>query len=178
MSALSGLVGGKLGQMVSGGNQKKRSNGQEYERILKETDFFTGTTNTLSSGKYHQLGVYSIPPQLEAELGQGDQSLDPMEQGRPYFEVQNGSAAVQPGFLKLTHENSTGNDKNTVVERRSEEFNQSTRSERIVMPKATTKSGISKQGEDDAFGLYFKPDSDTNVDASNSTGQIPATFYE
>lgn len=176
---LGNLVGGRLGQALSGNSQnQKASKRSKFERTLRTADFFDSDTNTLPADKYNQLGTFEISAQLEATLGQGDASLSPEAQGRPLIDVQNDSPGDYDGFIKLTHENATGNSVDVVVERRTEEFRVSTRSERIVMPRATAKQGVDRLEQDEQIGLYFKPDSSDVVSASDTQMELPVTFYE
>lgn len=179
MAMLDNLVGGRLGNALSGGsNQKNQRKRSKFERTLRIADFFDSNTNSLPADKYSQLGTFEIKAQLEATLGQGDASLSPEAQGRPLIDIQDDAGNNEDGFIKLTHENATGNSVDVVLEKRTEEFRVSTRSERIVMPRATAKQGVDRLEQDEQIGLYFKPDSSDVVSSSKSEMELPVTFYE
>lgn len=175
---LESMVGGRVGQLLNGGSNGKGSSRSKFERTLRTEDFFTEDTETLPSDKYSQLGTFTVSAQLEATVGIGDASLDPMEQGRPKFDVQASDESEQDGFVKITHSNATGNVEDTVIEKRTEEFRVEQRSERIVMPRATAKQGVDRLKQDEQIGIYFKPDNSTEVSAQHSVLELPVTFYE
>jgi len=166
-----------LASDLLGQGQQDRTKGMTgFEKTLDTSDFFTSDVS-VSSGKYNLLGYYTVGAQQLVELGQGTNKLEPMEQGRPFVKLQNSSPSVLDGFIKLTHESAQGTETQKIIEERTEAFNESTKSERIVMPRASTR-GFSKVKEDSKIGFYFKPDSDGTVSQSDCTVRIPATVYE
>lgn len=149
---------------------------QSSKTTLNESNLMSGDVS-IKSGKYILLGEYQIGAQQYGEAGQGDSSLDPMEQGRPYFKIQNSSPSVLKGWIKVTHESAQGGTVVKVAELRSEELNNSTKSERIVLPKSTSKGKPPVQ-EDSYIRIYMKADSDDTVSQSDTTLRMPVTLYE
>lgn len=164
---MSGLTGGALGGNSGGGK------GGYEEITLPTAEFIESDQTSLSAGKFNQLGFHRVGANREEEVGQNTSKYEAMEQGRPYIDLQNGTPSAVDGVIRIRHEDPYGDDGTTIKQERTEEFRQSTKSERIVLPRATSQ-GHKPVSEEARISIYFKPDNDgVTVSASNSIIRLP-----
>lgn len=174
---MNGILGNLLGGL--GGDRGLDPN-RGYKKTLKTSDFFT-TDKTCVAGEYTLLGYYTIGAQQLATVGQGKGTDDPMQQGRIFIDIK--SEDVTPleinGFIKITHESAQGTMTRKILEERTEELRQSTRSERLCLPCAT-EVGFPPVKEDSKIGIYLKVD-DADVvgyDSGETDIRLPITIWE
>ena len=151
-----------------------------YKKMLKTSDFFTAD-KSCASGQYTLLGYYTVGAQQLACVGQGAKGVNPMQQGRPYIIMYtNDATPVQKeGWIKVTHESAQGTNTAKILEERTEEFTQSTRSERLCLP-CQTEVGFLPVKQDSKIGLYFKPDATCTIgfDTGETDIRLPITIWE
>jgi hypothetical protein len=151
-----------------------------YKKMLKTADFFKADKNC-EAGQYTLLGYYTVGAQQLACVGQGAKATNPMQQGRPYIKVMSND--VTPievvGWIKITHESAQGTNTQKILEERTEEFNQSTRSERLCLP-CQTEVGFLPVKQDSKIGIYFKPDGTDEIgfDTGETDIRLPITIWE
>lgn len=152
---------------------------QGYPRTLKETDLFNGSTVDVSGDKFELLGYFTVGAKQFAEVGQGDPTLDPAEQGRPRIEIQDDTSTTLEGSIRLTHESAQGTQEFKIVEDTVDAFDAANRSDRLVLSRASV-DGYPRVGEDSKIGLYFNASTTGSgvVSRSNSTVRLPVTIYE
>jgi len=160
-------------QALSGGNQ--RSSGNQV--TLTRAQFFDSNQDNLKSGKFNLLGAYTVGAKREMEVGNGTNALESMEQGRPFMDFQNTNSNPVDGMVRIRHEDPYGNNGRTILEERTEEFRESDKQQRIVLPRASSQ-GHPRVSEDSRIGIYLDPDTDNaTVSASNSKIRLPTTRY-
>lgn len=166
--------------MFNFGNQNSLDPLRGYKKMLKTSDFFTADVSC-TAGRYELLGYYTVGAQQKATVGQGKVSQDPMQQGRPYIKVMSndGTPVECSGWIKITHESAQGTKTQKILEERTEELNQSTRSERLVLP-CQTEVGFSPVREDSKIGIYFKIDTTDVIgfDTGETDIRLPITIWE
>lgn len=174
LQELNQVAGNLFGGGGNGGVQGRSA----FSRTLRLADFTGSDVTAPDSSKYTKIGDYTVGAQQVAEYGQGDSSLDPKEQGLVNINLRDSNDSAIDGFVKLTHESAQGTRTVVVMEERTEELRQSTRTERVVLPRASSQ-GHPRVREDSKLSLYFQPDSDsTTVDTTHSVVRLPATLYE
>jgi len=145
---------------------------------LTREEFFTNDQTALDAGKYNLLGAFEVGAKRQAEYGQGTRQLEGIEQGRPFIDFQDTTPSNVDGDVRLRHEDPYGNNGVTILEERSEEFRQSDKNQRIVLPRASSQ-GFPRVSEDSRLALYFDPDTDgVTVSASETTVRLPITRYQ
>jgi len=177
-----------LGDMT-GQNQENKNLGtrtptykgkQGYPRTLKESHFMDATVS-ISGGKYELLGYWTVGAKQFAEVGQGDPTLDPMEQGRPEIVIKDdASTPVElTGSVRITHESAQGTQEYKVIEDDLDAFGVSQRNQRLVLSRASV-DGYPRVGEDSKIGIWFNADTTGSgtVSRANSTVRLPVTIYE
>lgn len=149
-----------------------------YPRTLREQDFLDATVD-ISGGKFELLGYFTVGAKQFAEIGQGDPTLDPAEQGRPQIEIVDDASTTLSGVVRLTHESAQGTQEYKVIQDDMSAFNISNRNQRLVLSRASV-DGYPRVGEDSKIGLWFNADTTGSgtVSRSNSTVRIPSTIYE
>jgi len=175
-NALGGNANGSKSQL---GSQTPTYRGKRgYPRTLRTSDFFSGQVN-ISTGKFEELGKFIVGAKQFAEVGFGDPTLDPQEQGRPQIDLQDGSSNVIEGTIRVTHESAQGTQEFKILEKPLDTLREGTRSERLVQPRAST-AGYPRVGEDSKIGLFVNATNNQNgnVDDANSTVRLPVTIYE
>jgi len=170
---ITNQIQGALNQVQGQGS----GNGPGSQVTLTRSQFFDSNQSNLKAGKDNLLGAYTVGAKREMEAGQGDNSLEAMEQGRPFMDFQNTGGSAVDGMVKIRHEDPYGNNGSLIFEERTEEFRQSDKQQRIVLPRAST-NGFPKVSEDSRIGIYLDPDSDdVTVSASKSKIRLPVTRY-
>jgi len=144
---------------------------------LTQDQFYTSDQSNLDSGKYNLLGAFEVGAKRQAEVGQGNRSLEGIEQGRPFIDFQDGTPEPVDGDVRVRHEDPYGNNGRTIIEERTEEFRTEDKNQRIVLPRASTQ-GFPMVTEDSRIAIYLNPDVDgATVNASNSKVRLPITRY-
>lgn len=174
---MDGLLGNLLGGLGGGGGQR----GKGYKKTLKEADFFTADVTTVA-GQYVLVGYYTVGAKQVVTVGQGGPNEDPMLQGRVKLDAEAAAAggAVE-GWFKITHESAQGTRTEKILEERTDELRQATRSERLCLPRADMM-GFTPVGEDSKIGVYFKADAAATLGydaaAPETEFLLPITIWE
>jgi len=170
------MLGNLLGGLFGGGDQR----GKGYPKTLKQSDFMAADVVTVG-GAYVLVGYYTVGAKQIVTLGQGAPNDDPMNQGRISMHPEAAAAGASAGWFKLTHESAQGTRTLKVLEERSEELDQATRSERLCLPRADL-GGFMPVGEDSKIGLYYKDDTTATLGYDATTPEteltIPITIWE
>ena len=133
-----------LGQ-ATGQNQENQNLGtrtptykgkQGYPRTLKEKHFLDATVD-ISGGKFELLGYWTVGAKQYAEVGQGDPTLDPAEQGRPFIEIVDDGSTTLEGSVRVTHESAQGTQEYKVIDDDVDAFGVSNRNQRLVLSRAS-----------------------------------------
>ena len=151
---------------------------QGYPRTLKESDFMDATVD-ISGSKFELLGYFRVGAKQFAEVGQGDPTLDPAEQGRPQIVISDDTGTDLDGVVRLTHESAQGTQEFKIIEDTVDAFEASNRSDRLVLSRASV-NGYPRVGEDSTIGLFFNAETTGSgvVSRSNSKVRLPVTIYE
>jgi len=152
---------------------------QGSPKTLTEDDLMDGDVS-ITAGEKELIGRFVVPSQTFAETGQGDPSLDPQEQGRPLIDLQDSNASDDVlGEIEIRHESATGKTSLRVVNDTLGAFRTSTRSERLVLPRART-SNVNPVREDSQISLFFIPSAvgTGTVSKSDTKIELPITIYE
>lgn len=175
-----------VGLNMGGGNQDQNlgtrtppyKGKQGYPRTLNEESFMDATVS-ISGGKFELLGYYTVGAKQFAEVGQGDPTLDPAEQGRPRIELVDDGSTTLTGEIRLTHESAQGTQEYKIVQDDVDAFNVSNRNQRLVLSRASV-DGYPRVGEDSKIGLWFRGDNvgSGTISRANSTVRLPVTIYE
>lgn len=166
-------------KQLFGNGQKNttRRSKRKIERTLTKNDLMDGDVS-VKSGKWIEIGSFQLGDRQAGEVGQGTSRLDPMEQGRPYFKIQNDSPSVISGMIQIKHESPQGEQTPLVLRRKNSEFNESTPTERIVLPRVSSdKQNVRPAGPKSYITIYMKADSDDTISKSDTTLDLPATLY-
>jgi len=176
---MDGILGNLLGGL-GGGGQRYLDPNKGYKKTLKTSDFFTADKTGVAD-EYILLGYYTVGAQQLATVGQGKGTDDPMRQGRILIDIKsNDTTPIEiNGFIKITHESAQGTMTRKILEERTEELRQSTRSERLCLPCAT-EVGFPPVKEDSKIGIYLKIDSadDVGFDTGETDIRLPITIWE
>lgn len=180
MNAVNGMSGNSGSDIQTGTRQPKYRGRQGYPRTLEASDFFDDSgTVSVSTGKYERIGAWEVGARQYAEVGQGDPSLDPAEQGRPLIELKDDADAATTYAARLLHESAQDTETYKVVQDTGEAFKASNRSDRIVLSRASV-SGYPRVGEDSRIVLEatFSDNGSGTISEANSSVRVPVTIYE
>lgn len=148
-----------------------------YRRTLQQDDFFTSNVS-YTTGTWEEAGAFTVGAKQFAEVGQGSSNLDPQEQGRVRVHLEDTADTTLNGSVRITHRNATSTQEFKIVEENLGEIDQSTRSERVVAPRASTQ-GFPRVSEDSDIVLKFNAtNGNGTLETTDSIVRLPITIYE
>lgn len=172
------------GSMFGGnsGNQETKQwtlSGRTYG-----TDRFMDGDVTLTGNGFEQVGEVQVGADQKIEFGQGNRSLDPMEQGRPYHDYKDDADANVEGEVRMLHVSAQEGRILKIADYGTEDLREPTKSEREVQPRASKpaqpKRGKPAAGQDDFLRILLNADvsSTTTLSKANTTISQPVTVHE
>jgi len=171
-----------------GGNNSGNQNTKQW--TLSGRTYGTGRWMsgdvTLTGNGFEQIGEVQVGADQKIEFGQGNRSLDPMEQGRPYHDYKDDQStpANIEGEVRLLHVSAQEGRILKIEDYGTEDLREATKSEREVMPRASKPAqpnrGKPAAGQDDFLRILLNADvsSTTTLSKANSTISQPVTVHE
>jgi hypothetical protein len=139
---------------------------------------------TLTGNGFEQIGEVQVGADQKIEFGQGNRSLDPMEQGRPYHDYQDSNGDPVNGEVRMLHVSAQEGTVLKIEDYSTEQLREATKSEREVQPRASKPAqpnrGKRAAGQDDYLRIKINAEvsSSTTLSKSNSTISQPVTVHE
>lgn len=183
--ALVGSGGALFGGNNNGGNQQGGSVWSRQGRTYDEDKFMDGDI-TLTGNGFENIGEVQVGADQKIEFGQGNRSLQPMEQGRPYYDLRDNAStpAKIKGTVRQLHVSAQEGKVIKIVDYDSEALREATKSEREVQPRAsrpaTPGEGKPAAGQDDYLRLKLNASDTGNgtLSKADTTIKQPVTVHE
>lgn len=148
-----------------------------FKKTLDKSDFGvaggSGSTQSITSGDWNNVGSFTIPPQQAYSYGYGNAN-QPSNQGYLYILFQNTTPSEITGKVRLVQEDANGLKKFVVYEEQEEVLHgdQSDRQKKQALPEQVQYPLV---GEDSRMKIEFDPTSDDSLSYDNSTVYVPVT---
>lgn len=153
--------------------------GVPFKKTLTVSDF-SGIGDgdvTVTAGTYTTIGTYTVGAQRAATVGQGSIQNDPVNQGKIFIDLEDGTAADLDGWVRVVLANANETRTEVVLELRTERLSEN--------PTDDTKwfhqpEFPLKVGEDSKILIQFKADGSgtKTVSATNSKIYLDITEYQ
>lgn len=177
-----------LGQLL-GGQTQQQNQGRKWSSDRREFDEnqFMDSDVSLSGNGFEQIGEVKVGADQKIEFGQGDRSLDPMEQGRPYHYYDDGAGNQVKGTVRFLHVSAQEGTVHKIRDISTRSLNESTTSERETMPRASKPSqpgdGKPAATQDAFIRMKIKVSNysaltNKQISLSASTIEQPVTVWE
>ena len=144
-------------------------------RIYKESRFMDGDVTVTGNG-FEDIGEVRVGANQKIEFGQGNRSLDPLEQGRPFHEYVDSNGNTIDGEVRLLHVSAQSSRVLRIVDYSTQALNEPTKSEREVQPRASKPAqpnrGKPAAGEDDFLRIKLNANVSSNTTVSQSDKAI------
>jgi len=168
------LDGMNLG--IGGGQQSRDYN--EDRRVFNKGRWLDGNVDLTGNG-FELIGEYQVGARQEVEFGQGTNRLHPMEQGRPYMDLQDGNSSAISGTVRFLHVSAQDGRTIKIRDIDTETLRESTKSERDVFERSRSR-GKEAAARDSFLRIKLNADDTGNgtLSKSKSTYKVPVTVRE
>jgi hypothetical protein len=152
-----------------------------FPKTLTKADFGITSDIPVTAGRFHVIGVFTVPPQQKYRWGIGN-PREQENQGYMYVSLKS-TASGNPeikGVIRLVYSDANGLRKQVIYEERNEVLSASKTDRRLMKPLPETPTSIRPDGmagEDDKLIIEYKPDSNDTISATASEILLPVTQF-